>query len=231
MSADDASPLKIAISIVKQKEYAASGRLNAILYMVENFEPECFVVLEEILNDPDEDTDVRCAAALAIGKLGGERALTLLKQMALSDNATVKNYSVQALGMLGREECVPTLLDALKDKDNTVFASAAEALGRIGRPVVPHLIALLGSGHAEDARCIAAWQLGLLRYVDAVPSLVRVIQQEANTELVALAIWALGEIGKSEDVLPTLQRSRRHTDPAISRRAEMAIKKITRHIN
>lgn len=229
---DDISPIETAINIVRQKDYPPASRMNAILFMVEKFEPECLPVLEEILNNPEEDADVRSAAALALGKVGEERALDLLKEMAHSDNNTIKNYSLQALGMTGREETVPILLNALKDEDNAIFASAAEALGRIGKPVVPHLINLLGPKNAEDARCIAAWQLGTLRYTEAVPHLLDVIRTDKNTELRALAIWALGEIGFGPpEVLEQLQQERAHEDPTINKRAEMAIKKITRHVN
>ncbi len=229
---DDTTPLETAINIVRQKEYASSSRLNAILYMVEKFEPICLPVLEEILNDADEEADVRSAAALALGKVGGERAVDLLKQLAQNEPPPVKTYSLQALGMSGREEVVPVLLDALKDQDNDVFASAAEALGLIGKPVVPHLIALLKPDSADDARCIAAWQLGTLRYSEAVPPLVQVVRNDQNPEVVALAIWALGEIGLSEpDVLEALKWAKTQTDPAINQRADMAIKKISRHVN
>lgn len=229
---DDTTPLETAINIVLQKEYAPSIRLNAILYMVEKFEPSCLPVLEEILNDSQEEADVRSAAALALGKVGGDRAVTILKQMALNENPTVKTYSLQALGLSGREEVVPILLDALKDENNDVFHSAAEALGLIGKPVVPHLIDLLKPGSAEDARCIAAWQLGTLRYSEAVPSLVHVIQTDKNPEVIALAIWALGEIGMGmPEVLDTLKWAKNQEDPSISKRAELAIKKITRHVN
>ena len=192
---DDTTPIETAINIVRQKDYPPSSRMNAILFMLEKFEPQCLPVLEEILNNPEEEADVRSAAALALGKVGGDRALDLLKDMANSEDPTLKNYSLQALGMTGREETVPILLNALGDQDNAVFASAAEALGRIGKPVVPHLIKLLNTSQAEDARCIAAWQLGTLRYTEAVPTLLEVIRTDKNTEVIALAIWALGEIG------------------------------------
>jgi HEAT repeat protein len=230
---DNESPLETAISIVRQKEYPPSSRLNAILYMVEKYQPnECLAVFEEILSDPNEDPDVRSGAALALGKVGGDRALELLKRMAHANDKTVRNYSLQGLGMLGREEGIPYLLEALRDEDNTVFASAAEALGRIGKPVVPYLINLLEAGPAEDARCIAAWQLGSLQDAEAIPFLVRVIREDKNPELVALSIWALGEIGFGEPtVLETLNWARTQEDPAINKRAVMAIKKIARHVN
>ncbi|WP_373533325.1 HEAT repeat domain-containing protein [Vampirovibrio sp.] len=229
---DDTTPIETAINIVRQKEYPPSSRMNAILFMLEKFEPQCLPVLEEILKDPEEEPDVRSAAALALGKVGGDGALELLQNMAHSEDPILKNYSLQALGMTGREETIPVLLEALSDQDNTIFASAAEALGRIGKPVVPHLITLLNTSTAEDARCIAAWQLGTLRYTEAVPTLIEVIQADKNPEVIALAIWALGEIGFGPpEVLDLLQKQRAHEDPAINKRAEMAIKKITRHVN
>lgn len=230
---DEPSPLETAINIVKQKDYPASARLNTILYMVENYNNQaCLDTLEEILLDSAEEADIRSAAALALGKLGGDRALTLLKRMAHAEDKTLKNYSLQGLGLLGREEGVPILLDALKDQDNDIFASAAEALGKIGKPVVPHLIQLLDSTHAEDARCIAAWQLGLLRYTDAVPPLLNVIRSADNPDLIALSIWALGEIGQdAREVLDTLKWAQAQENPAINERAKLAIKKIARHIN
>ena len=229
---DDQTPLETAINIVRQKAHPPSSRLQAILYMVEKFEPFCLAIFEEVLQDQEEHPDVRSAAALALGKVGGDRALELLKQMAHTEDLTVKNYSLQALGILGREEALPDLLEALNDQDNHVFASAAEALGQIGRPAVPHLINLLTNSPADDARCIAAWQLGNLRYVDAVPSLVNVIRNEKNPDVQALSIWALGEIGKGDpDVIETLQWARGQKDPALHERAKMAIKKIARHVN
>lgn len=229
---DNTSPLETAIGIVRQKEYPSASRMNAILYMVEKFDPLCLPVLEEILFDPDEEAEVRSAAALALGKVGGDREFELLSRAVQDENITIKNYAVQALGILAREESVPMLLEALKDSDNDVFASAAEALGRIGKPVVPHLIRLLSQGTAEDARCIAAWQLGTLQSMEAIPHLVSVIRDDKNTELVALAIWALGEIGSGPpEVLEILKWARAQEDTTISSRAEMAIKKITRHVN
>ena len=229
---DDHSPIETAIDIVRQKTYPPSSRLNAILYMVEKFEPSCLPVLEEVLHDPDEHPEVRSGAALALGKLGGDKVLELLKNMAQHEDDIIKSNALHALGMTESEAAVPTLLDALSSENNDVVASAAEALGRIGRPVVPHLIKLLSSGNAEDARCIAAWQLGTLRYRDAVTPLVGVVRNDSNPELVALCIWALGEIGEgTEDVMGALDWGKGQEDPAISRRAELAIKKIARHVN
>lgn len=220
-----------ALEIVQKPSEPPKARMDAILFIIDQFDAKFFAIFENILNDPEEHPDVRSAAALALGRIGGDKALTLLTSHANDEDVTVKNYTMQALGALKRPEGIPYLLEALKDDNNTIFASAAEALGQIGRPVVPHLIELLATG-ADDAKCIAAWQLGQLRYIEAIPALLKAIQNEDNPDLVALAIWALGEIGMGEEnVLEVLNRAKRHEDPAIHQRAERAMKKIARHVN
>jgi HEAT repeat protein len=219
------------LNILKERTQSPSLRLDAILYIVDKFEDDCLPIFEDILRDDSEDPDVRSAVALAIGKIGGERSLGLLLDHAKSDDVTVRNYVIQALGMLEREETVPALIDALKDTNNTIFASAADSLGRVGKPAVPYLIDLLQKG-ADDARCVAAWKLGELRYTDAVPALVEVIQKNENVEISALAIWALGEIGFStQDVMDVLSWAKEEEEPDIRLRAEVAVKKIARHGN
>jgi HEAT repeat protein len=223
--------LEDAINILKDPTRAPDIRLDAILFIVERFEPDCLHIFEDLLNDRNEHPDVRSAAALALGKVGGDRVLEILARHVHSEDITVKNHVIQALGILGTEDAAPLLIEALKDPSNFVFASAAEALGRIGKPVVPHLIKLLFEG-ADDARCVAAWQLGELRYTEAVPALVQVIREAQNTEILALAIWALGEIGFGpKDVLDILHWAKSQSEPDIHLRAEMAIKKIARHAN
>ena len=228
---DPETQMRLALAIAQTRSEPPKVRMDAILLIIDQFESGFFTIFENLLNDPDEHPDVRSAAALALAKIGGDKALALLISHADNTDVTVRNYTVQALGVIGRKEAIPYLIEALKDDNNTIFGSAAEALGQIGRPVVPYLIELLNTG-AEDAKCVAAWQLGQLRYIEAIPALLNTIQTDPNRDLVALAIWALGEIGMGpENVLETLNRAKHHEDPAIHKRAERAMKKIARHVN
>ena len=50
--------------------------------------------------------------------------------------------------------------------------------------------------------------------------------------MLALCIWALGEIGFGpQEVLEVLNWAKQQENPAISERAGRAIKKIARHVN
>jgi HEAT repeat protein len=232
---DETSPLETAMDIVNKKEYPLSSRLNAILYMVEKFHTEALPLLENILANNTHELDIRSAAALSIGRIGGERAfdvLSALTQEEEDDQAVLKNAALQGLGLLGNASAIPFFMQALESPNNTIFYSAAEALGKLGRPALPHLITLLETHPKEDIRCVAAWQLGSLQYAEALPSLLKVMRESQNTDLLALCVWALGEIGiQDEDVLATLKEARRSLNPAISERAARALKKIARHVN
>ncbi len=228
---------KEAIDILMEKSHSPKRRMDAIVALTENFNPEYFCVFEEVFQDTSDHPDVRSALALTFGKLGtymesdDNPCLNVLLHFAKDESVTVRNYIVQALGILAREEAIPVLIKALEDDDNVVFHSAADALGRIGRAVVPHLIQLLKEG-ADDARCIAAWKLGELRYIEAIPDLLQVLESDDNNELKALSVWALGEIGRdSPEVLSVLNELKSHEDPELHERAKLAMKKIARHSN
>jgi len=230
---DNTQTLQAALNLIQQKDQPPTARLDAIRFIIDQFETKFFPILEGVLNDDSEHPDVRSAAALALGKVGGDDALSTLISHVHSSDITVKNYTLQALGMLGREEGIPSLLEALSDANNTIFASAAEALGEIGKPAVPHLIGLLeNTGVKDDVRCIAAWQLGQLKYSEAIPTLVKAIRAYPNPEIQALCIWALGEIGiHTPDVIDVLHWAKNQQDQALSDRAKMAFHKIARHLN
>jgi|GEM_PF-2211877 len=231
---DDRSPLETAMDIINKKEYPLSSRLNAILYMVEKFNEESLPLLEAILANQDHEMDIRGAAALAIGRIGGKQAFDVLCALAHEKEVipVLKNYAIQGLGLLGDEAVIPVLLHALEDPDNTIFYSAAESLGKLGRVALPYLMDLLQNHSREDIRCVAAWQLGTLKYAEAIPVLLKEVNESQNPELVALCVWALGEIGIQDvEVVDALKEARRSLNPAISERAGRALKKIARHVN
>jgi HEAT repeat protein len=221
-----------ALEIAKEKSHPVYLRMDALLVIVQQFDSEYFGLFEEILRDTEEHPDVRSAAALALGKIAGQRPLEILKQHCNDQDVTVRNYVVQALGLTYEEGAIPFIVQALSDKNNTIFASAAESLGLLGYKALPYLVELLNS-KADDARCVAAWKLGELGDPKAVFPLVKTIRNEANVEVLALCIWALGEIGLcTDEVMEILTDARKKKEtPDISLRAESAIKKIARHVN
>lgn len=220
-----------ALALLKQKNLEGSQRLAALLQIVEHFTPEYFPIFASILADAQEDLDVRGAIALSLGKIGGDQAFEILKNSAKDPNASIRDYVMQALGRTQHPDAVLLLVEALKDKDNDVFASASEALGDLGDPAIPHLIKVLTTGE-EDARCVAAWQLGELGARPAIPTLIHTIETETRVPVIALCIWALGEIGYgTKEVHTVLAQAKQNPEPDIRLRAETALKKVARHDN
>jgi len=211
--------------------------MDALFFLVQGYQPEYFKPLLSLLNDTEEDADLRSAIAITFGTLGryhsGEQNpfLLALLQSVKDSNSRVKNYATQGLGLIGREEAIPVLVELLHDKDNTVFSSAAESLGRMGESAVPYLVNVLKEG-ADDAQCVAAWKLGELRFEGAIPALIEQINITKNLEVMALSVWALGEIGHhTPAVMTVLQTAKAHQDPDVSIRAKAALKKVIGQVN
>jgi HEAT repeat protein len=91
----------------------------------------------------DKNTDVRRAAAEALGKIKDPRAVGPLLSAFKDEHPVVHREAADALGKIGEPAFEP-LLSALKDEDWHVRRGAAEALGEIKDPraVEPLLSAL-----------------------------------------------------------------------------------------
>ena len=75
------------------------------------------------------------------------------------------------------------------------------------------------------ARRISASELGLIGSKDAVPSLIKALQQDQDPEVRVSAAEALGEIG-SEDAVPTLIQVLQDENVGVRRRVAGALGRI-----
>lgn len=220
-----------ALTRLKTKTSASEERLQALLEIIDAYQQDYLPVFQAILNDPNEDPEVRSAVALSLGKISGRNAFEILQNHCQDPDPVVRNYVLQALGMTNEEAAAPLLIKALKDNNNTIFATASEALGDLGRKALPYLIGLL-KDDAVDARCVAAWRLGELQDSVAVSALVQAVKEDAEVSVIALCIWALGEIGLgSQEVLEILAEAKQKPEPDVRLRAETAWTKIVRNSN
>ncbi|PVY69288.1 HEAT repeat protein [Cupriavidus alkaliphilus] len=142
----------------------------------------------------DADTDVRRAAAGALGLAADVSARDALLS-ALRDHAwQVREEAAQTLGKLKFAEVVPSLVNALEDAYWQVRLQAARALGKIGdrRALKPLTVQL---GHAiSNLRKEAALSLGSLRDPAALPAL-SAAASDADPEVRKAARIALAQIG------------------------------------
>lgn len=221
------------IDQLNNKDLSLDDRCSAILSLVKFYDDQCFDPLTAVLNNIEELTELRSAAALGLAKLG-RKSLPELKKYIKDQNTSFRNYVVQAIGMIG-EEALPVLVKALKDQNNEVFYTAADAIAAIGDPAVPHLTNLLENGK-EDAKCVAAWKLGELKDTRAVPALINAIKDNENNEdILSLCIWALGEVSRKKkndkSILSALYRASRTDKPELKRHAYIALRKARDYVN
>ncbi len=236
MISDNPSP-EIYLAILAQRDEPAKARMDALYFLAQAYQPEYFNLMLTLLSSTDEDPELRSAIALTFGKLGRYHPaeqnpfLLALLEVIGDRNTQVKNYAAQGLGLIGREEAIPKLVTLLDAEDNILFSTAADALGRIGEPAAPYLEELLKTG-ADDAQCVAAWKLGEIRYVGAINTLVEQVKTTKNPEVMALSVWALGEIGHhTPEVMAVLKSAKKHKDPEVYVRAKAALKKVVGQVN
>jgi HEAT repeat protein len=255
LSPSDSNPeffsFEQALALLSNKEALQTERLEALLALVREKSAglACIDALLERLHDEAESMDFRCSVALALGHLMGELStytlqpegllapLGALSQLAKQPETPMrlKTYALQALGNSGYVEVAPVLIAALQEADNNVFGSAADALGqlgrRVGRSIIPLLCEVLETA-ADDARCVAAWQLGELRDATALEPLLQQARYHSNKDVQALCLWALGRLGQhNPKVLDVMQWAKQEASPEIRLRAETALKKIVSRFN
>ncbi len=142
-----------------------------------------------------KDADVRWEAAMALGKIGDERAVEPLIQALREDkDVPVRALASGALGMIRDKRAVEPLIQALINEDMDVRKLAAEALGKIGKPAVESLLQLLKD---EDklVQGLAAGGLIEVRDINALELLIQALKDE-DSFVRGIAATTLIMIGK-----------------------------------
>jgi HEAT repeat protein len=131
----------------------------------------------------DKDFDVRCSAAIALGKLGDPVGSAPLRDVARRDErADVRRAALLALGILGRFEDLPFLGDVVRDRNLDVEERGAAVLA-------------MGLTGGDDAAAFLADFVGRAESrPDTTP--------QAAAELAATGLAALGVTGADEALHP-----------------------------
>ncbi|MBU7027140.1 MAG: HEAT repeat domain-containing protein, partial [Theionarchaea archaeon] len=149
----------------------------------------------------DENSDVRWSAAIALGKIGSEKAVALLIKALADENSYVRGRAAEALGKIGSEKAVALLIKALADENSDVRGSVAIALGKIGSEKAVALLIKALADENSDVRGSAAIALGKIGSEKAVALLIKALTDEDNT-VRWRAADALGRIGSEKAVDP-----------------------------
>jgi HEAT repeat protein len=142
-------------------------------------------VLRESLDH--DDLNIRCHAALLLGRRRDRAALPYLIDILNSGNEV---WAIPAAIVLGEErysQAADALVDAIASNLPGLHRAAVQALEELGRPAVPALIRALQ--HSDDhVRWHAARALGKIRAPQAISALI-----EALDDMDSGVRWLVGE--------------------------------------
>ncbi|GGA29450.1 hypothetical protein CYANOKiyG1_45860 [Okeania sp. KiyG1] len=162
----------------------------------------------------NEDSDVRAAAATAVGNLGSEakELIPQLQQLLKDEDSDVREAVATAVGNLGSEarELIPQLLQLLKDEDSFVLEAAATAVGNLGseaKELIPQLQQLLSD---KNWRVRYAAALAVSNMDSEVKQFIPQLQQlfsDDNWSTRYAAATAVGNLGsEAQQFIPQLQQ-------------------------
>jgi HEAT repeat protein/small nuclear ribonucleoprotein (snRNP)-like protein len=143
----------------------------------------CTPSKEQLLIDAlrDDETAVRCNAALLLGKMRSQRALPELEKLLDDSRSVVRVHVVEAIGAIGSVNSSKKIINLLEDPNFNVREKVVEALGYLGDTVsiLPLINALRDVN--PDVRGAAAAALSFFRDPRAIPSLYSLLKDENTT--------------------------------------------------
>ncbi len=157
--------------------------------------------------EKDQDTQVRAAAATALGKyifLGEIDELPLktlrkiedhlLAVMASKEDNLVRRRALESLGYSGREEVAPLVEAAYTSNDKDWVISALFAMGRSAHEGWKDMVLEKLESKLPGVRTEAVRSAGELEIPEAVPSLIEMLDDPSD-DVRQACIWSLSQIG------------------------------------
>lgn len=203
-------------------------RREAVI-MLSSFEGNAVLpALESAL--ADNSPRVRAAAANSLASRRDSSIVPLLAARLTEDKVQfVRKAAAYALGAFQGAERTRALIGALTQKDLEVRGAAAVSLG--DHPDADAISALTNALSDKSAfvRAQAARGLGINGRASqpAVPTLIRLLGSDGDSEVKRQAATALGLIG-DRSAIPALERARQNQDPYLVSLATDALEKIKR---
>lgn len=129
----------------------------------------------------DQNPNAVIAAAYALARLGRAGYADRIREMAMSEDQTVRANAALLLGKLGDKANLPLLYDVLRDPDSAdkVKFQVVESVARLGDEQIykNKLWAMLISKYADD-RVMGIRGMGLLNTTDSKNAIITMLQDE-----------------------------------------------------
>ncbi|MGC3973323.1 MAG: HEAT repeat domain-containing protein [Nitrospira sp.] len=176
----------------------------------------------------DRDPNVRAAAALALGRVSDGKSGEALVQHLSDSSEPVRVAAALALGEIepsaGREE---QILHALQRPDVLTRLAASRALLSLEAvSFSADLVSALKDPNAQVRQGIAA-VLGETGDVRSLPTLVKLLQNDADAGVRAEAAFRLGKVGDAGVVTALSAVAEKDANPTVQEWAHWAVRQIT----
>jgi hypothetical protein len=201
----DATAAAFLLSKLAALDFPDARKSDLILAMGDLKDAKTVDALASIAKSADEDKVRRMYAADALGKIGDPRALPVLKDMFVENDALIRAYAASALARFSLDEVFGELILGLKDENWKVREQCAKSLGRQLAPgqaatAVPILSFKAELDPTSQVRLESIRSLGVIDSADARAFLVKVYRGSAypaesrDAALAALAANALASV-------------------------------------
>jgi HEAT repeat protein len=186
-------------------------RSRAIEGLWEDEELTLAGLLVRLLRD-DPSELVRAAAATSLGRfvlLGELEKIEAAAAMMIEDallgaiydpyeTLEVRRRAVESIAYSGQAQVRDVIEMAYCDDEERMCISAVFAMGRSADPLWREMVIAELDNPNPEMRYEAARACGELETLDALPTLIDLIEADPDPEVQGMAIWALGRIGGKE---------------------------------
>jgi HEAT repeat protein len=154
--------------------------------------PESIDALADVLRD-DEATQVRVAAADALGSIGGRRAVSILAPFVNSEDRDLGRAALLALGAVGHPDALDPILSILRSNDSFRKLDAVRAVAtRADRDAAEILQWTAAADTNEAVGQAAVAELARMATPESIAGLLRLTSDRRLRETAIEAISGLG---------------------------------------
>lgn len=209
LSSDDACVREVAVRVLGHEEHDPT------------------VVNGLITRLRDQSVQLRQVAALGLGLLESDSAVTPLVQALRDTSAGVRANAAWALGRSENGRALAPLTGLLRDRDEKVRAAATIAVGQMDSVSAAVVLArVVREDQSAAVRRAAAWGLGNLEAREGVDALSSAVTGDKDVRVREMAAWALGNIEDSKGSAALLTAARRDDSDSVRETAVWALAQI-----
>jgi HEAT repeat protein len=159
----------------------------------------------------DSSSKVRCAALLALGKLGAVEEMPRLLQALKDEDSEVRTVAATALGWLKDAHAADALMQLLGDPSRKVAEAAANAMVMIGTDLLGPLLDAVRNDRIQ-AREEIVRAFGIFEPQEKIKEVLLALLKDGKSEIRRAAVMALGAYN-TETLFPQIGELVRDADP------------------